>query len=283
MAKKRRKPESRFRRLMRRPVSKVVAGVGAAALAAATAFAVAVAERGAARILPDPTVRPSSPAAPAFPFDVAVDPGFDAGMWYALPSPVTGGPAADELLAGFPGDAELAVYLRAHDGAPLSSMVPSLTFTGLNRSGTVRIVGLRVYAKQGGGVLAGSLIKTTSNGEQPTVPVRVDLDRPGLDVTAPDGKPYFQGHGIELAADEHVTVTVTFTAVKHAYRWLMAVDYVLPAGGSRTAYLDGVGRLYQKASEAPPKNHFALTGQAPGYPAVWDTNFPQPGFRLTSR
>jgi hypothetical protein len=268
---------------MRKPLAKVVAGVGAAVLAGTSAFFVAVAQRGAERILPDKPPQSSAPAALEFPFAVAVDPGFDAGMAYALPSPVTGGPAADELLAGFAGDSELAAFLRAHDGAPLLSVVPSLTFTGLIRSGSVRIVGLRVYAKQGGDVLGGSILSTVSNGVQETIPVRVDLDRASLAVTAGDGKPYFRGHGIELAADEHVTVAVTFTAAKHSYRWLMAVDYVLPAGGSRTAYVDGTGKLYQKAPEVPPRNRFALTGAAPRYAARWDTNFPQPGFRLTRR
>lgn len=130
-------------------------------------------------------------------------------------------------------------------------------------------------------MLTGTQVQTGAEGEVTTVPVSCDLDKPSLEVTGADGKPYFRGHGVELAPDEHVEVEVTFTATKHAYRWLMAIDYVLPNGATRTAYTDATGKLYAAAAKVPPGDQFSLTGDASMYGAVWAENNSQTGgFRL---
>jgi hypothetical protein len=272
----------RLSRLIRQPAGKVLAGVGAVVLASAVAFGTGVANRGVDRLFPSKAASPSVPAPLPFPIEVALSTGFDDGMSYALPAPVLGGPDAAPLLTGFAGDEELAAYLHARGGAPLEAMVPFFTFTGLAPTGSVRITDLRVHAKQAAPVLSGSRIDTSSEGERDTVPVTVDLDQPSLEVIDQAGKPYFRGHDLELVANEHVKVVITFSAAKRCYHWVMAVDYVLPTGTRQTAYVDNAGKLHKTAAEIAPEGRFSLTGPAAGYRAVWDTNSPLPGFSLTS-
>jgi hypothetical protein len=279
-------PGNAFWRVVRQPGAKIAAAAGAVVLAMLTAFCTTVAQRGADRLLATPapsSAAPTSAAPLPFPFAVAVSTGFEDGMAYALPRPVIGGPDAEPLLLGFDDHDALAAYLRVRDGAPQRRIVPFFTFTGLVPVGATRIVTLRVHGKQAGGVLHGSTVNTVSQGESDTIPVHVDLDRPGLEVLDATDRPYFRQHDIELTLNEHEKFVVTFTAAKGCYRWVMAVDYVLADGTNRTAYVDATGTLHAKAADVPPGNRFALTGAAPAYGAVWDTNFPQRGFHLTRR
>jgi hypothetical protein len=214
-------------------------------------------------------------------FQVAVDLVYSEGQAFALPQAVASGKHAAQLLTGFPDPQhDITAFLRDTMGQAQRSLTAKIVFTGtVNRP--TRIIGLRVQKTHTASNLNGTAIRTSSAGEPTTISLTVDLDHATPRVLS-HGKPYFPGHDIEVTRNIRETFSAQFVAVRHSYRWVIAVDYVTAAGASDTAYVDALGKLYGRADQVPAAYQFGLTGPAARYRMVYADNYPSglPGFHV---
>lgn len=263
---------------LRRHLTKLAAGAGTLALVGVTAMVTGIGEAAANRLVslfspaPTSTTSPAPTSAPE-PLTVAVRTDIGtAGDSLALRAPVNDGPVAATLLAGHP-EEPWETFLDGHDGAPVGTLVVSLVFTG-HRDPEIRVIGIEVERAEGGPVLAGTLVKLTTQGETESIKLAANLDeaRPRL---LADGEPYFPDGNITLRKGEQETLKLTLTAAERYHRWSFLVHYVDETGAARTAYVDRLGRT---SATAPTGELFSLTGPARRYGARWVENYPIEGF-----
>ena len=276
----------RLGEFVRRRKARVVIAVCSLVSLAITGFVTKATEIGTERLFGKgtTTIATTAPTGgdPSGPgFRVAVDLVYSEGQAFALPQAVTSGRHAAQLLAGFPDpQRDMTAFLRDTMGQAQRSLTAKIVFTGTVDRPT-RIIGLRVQKTHTAPNLNGTAIRTSSAGEPVTIPLTVDLDHATPRVLS-HGKPYFPGHDIEVTRNIRETFSARFVAVRHSYRWVIAVDYVTAAGASDTIYVDTLGRPYDRPDQVPAADQFGLTGPASGYRVVYADNYPSalPGFHV---
>ncbi|BBH70708.1 hypothetical protein ACTI_73930 [Actinoplanes sp. OR16] len=231
--------------------------IGAALLAVAVTVAGAFGTRLVDRIMGP---EPGSGFEPA----VAVIP--RCGQVYAMDRVIDPDTGAAELLSlDGAGTAGFDDFLREQRAAPVESITVEITFTGQDQHPT-RILDVRVEALQTAPNAAGTELATYCGGDPPTRTVTLDMDTPPRSLMS-EGKPYFDGHDLDVSAQERETLRVSVSAARGNYRWYFAIDHIDGSNARTTSYIGRAGKLYTDAAEVPADDYFGVTGAAKAYGA----------------
>ncbi|GLY03772.1 MULTISPECIES: hypothetical protein [Actinoplanes] len=251
----------------------IVASVTAAGAALATAVVNQIVPPPAVPATPEPTPAPGS----GFQAAVATIP--DCGQVYALDRVVDPRTGAAPLLA-LDGSSAPAFddFLAREKASPVGRITVEMVFTGLFPSPT-RILGVRVDGLRQGPNSAGTSMTTACEGDSSTRAVTLDMD------TAPRslrqaGRPYFDGHDLDVSIVDRETLRITVTARRHGYSWFFAIDHIDGAGKQVTDYLDVHGTLHGERHEVREDGRFRITGTAGTYGASYVEDGAR--FRLSS-
>jgi len=179
------------------------------------------------------------------------------GPSLALREPVT--VAQDRaVLLGRPDSAQHEAFLERYRAAQVGGMTVMVVLNGNHAS--LRIADLRPHILTRGPVSDGALLNPASAGEQGTIEVAADLDRPAPRFTSVKDRdtPYFETKQIDLVRDERVTFIMTLTACKAYYEFELVATVV------------SNGRAEQVVIRRPGGLPFRLTGPARAYRSAYD-------------
>ncbi|MBT2229141.1 hypothetical protein [Nonomuraea sp. NEAU-A123] len=175
----------------------------------------------------------------------------------ALREPVTA--AQDRaILLGRPDAAQHEAFLERYRAAPVGETRVIVVLNG-NRAG-LRIADIRPRIVTREPVPDGALLSPAHAGEQGTIEVAADLDRPTPRFTSVKDRdtPYFETKQIDLVRDERVTFIMTLTACKAYYEFELVATVI------------SNGRAEQVVIRSPGGLPFRLTGPARAYRTVYD-------------
>ena len=247
------------RRLRRHPAQTVLLAVGAIVLSLLLSLLPPLGEFVVAKATDWASDKP--PALQPTHFSISAEMHVDVPGAFALPAPVPPGQEADLLSqdsAGLPG------YVYRHGGAPVGEAVIRLVLTGPSTGG-VTVVSLVAHRYPAGPALSGSVIRLWSQGDHETLPVVLNLDRPGGDLLDLDGLPHYAGHVTTLSPDEQVTYDLTVKGSGGMNCWVFKATYVDAAGSQRSTVVGADSRTYPNADAVPSSARFCLSGAVARY------------------
>ncbi|UBU08959.1 hypothetical protein [Nonomuraea gerenzanensis] len=192
----------------------------------------------------------------------------DEGPSIALRDPVTS-PQDRAILLGRADAMEEAAFLERHRAAQVGRMVVVAVLSG-NRA-RLRIADVRPRVLEREPVSDSALLNPASAGEEGTIEIAADLDRPVPLFVPLKGRktPYFQTKQIDLVRDEQVTLAMTLTACEAYYEFEFVATVVSD------------GRAEEVVIRRPGGLPFRLTGPAREYGVSYDEH-PMGGWRPAS-
>jgi hypothetical protein len=218
-----------------------------------------------------------SAARPETPFSVAAATDVGEGGDWALPRPARDTADAAGLLDGSFDGVGLPEYVQRRGGAGVGTVYCNVVLTGPSDA-AMRVTRVAVHRYPTRPVLTGTVVRTPAAGDVGAIPLSIDLDKPGEELTGADGTPHFRTRAVELGPGEHATLAVTVTGTRAHYRWALRIDYVDAGGRAKTVLAGRDGTLYPRPQDVPADNYFALTGPAPRYGVEYESLFPAQGY-----